>query len=208
VTAGVQKKAAGAPISVQRALDLFLSPLLNIFVRLNIKPNGLTIIGVILSIPVTWCLAHGEWIAAALWLLGAGFFDVLDGALARVTRSTGIFGAFFDSTMDRISEALVFLGFILYYCGNRDLTGAGLAFAVCLLSQLISYTRARAEGLGLRNDQGWVTRPVRILLLAGGLLIGQPAAILWVLAVLSLVTVFQRIDHVFQMTKRVRKTKN
>jgi CDP-diacylglycerol--glycerol-3-phosphate 3-phosphatidyltransferase len=208
VTVRFGKKATGVPRSIKQALDLFLSPLLNIFVRLNLKPNGLTIIGVVLSIPVTWCLAHGQWIPASLWLLGAGFFDVLDGALARATRSTGIFGAFFDSTMDRISEALVFLGFILYYCGNRDLTGAGLAFAVCLLSQLISYTRARAEGLGLRNDQGWVTRPVRIFLLAGGLLIGQPMAILWILAVLSVVTVFQRIDHVFQMTKRVRKTKN
>ena len=207
MTKGDEKKSAGSPAVFKRKLDGFLAPLLKLFVRLSVKPNALTLFGVVLSIPAAFCLVHRQWAAAAGWILASGIFDVLDGALARWSRASGVFGAFFDSTMDRISEAVVFLGFILVYTGMGDLTGAGLAFTVCFLSLLISYTRARAEGLGMENDRGWATRPVRVLLLAAGLLAGQPKAVLWILAVLCLATVFQRIYHVFKTAERVLKSK-
>jgi CDP-diacylglycerol--glycerol-3-phosphate 3-phosphatidyltransferase len=170
--------------------------------RLSIKPDFLTLLGVLLSVPVCLTLAQGEWVVAALWLFAASLFDLLDGALARVLKSQRVFGAFLDSTMDRVSEALVFLGFVLYYEGQQDTVGTALAFGTGFLSQLISYTRARAEGLGLQNQGGWVTRPVRVFILGAGLLMGQPKAMLGILAFLSLVTVFQRIYHVFKQTQK------
>jgi CDP-diacylglycerol--glycerol-3-phosphate 3-phosphatidyltransferase len=182
-------------------LDLLLAPLLGLLVRLKFSPNTLTLVGALLSLPVCLALLKGQWTLAALWLLGGSFFDVLDGALARALKSHKIFGAFLDSTMDRVSEAVIFLGFVLYYEGQQDSLGLTLAFTTGFLSQLISYTRARAEGLGLQNEAGWITRPVRIVGLSAGLLLGQPTATLWILALLSLVTVFQRIYHVFKATE-------
>jgi CDP-diacylglycerol---glycerol-3-phosphate 3-phosphatidyltransferase len=186
---------------MKQVLDILLAPLLKGLMRLSIKPDLLTLLGVLLSVPVCLALWKGQWVPAALWLLAAGFFDLLDGALARFSKRERVFGAFLDSTMDRVSEALVFMGFVLYYGGQRDGLGTALAFGTGFLSQLISYARARAEGLGLQNEGGWVTRPVRVLFLGAGLLFGQPTVTLWILFFLSLVTVFQRIYHVFKQTE-------
>jgi len=187
--------------TLKKIWDLLLAPFLSAFIRLKITPNALTLTGALLSLPASWCLSRGEWTAASLWLLAGGFFDVLDGALARALKSHRVFGAFLDSTMDRMSEAVVFLGLVLYYGTQGDGLSLGLAFTTAFLSQLISYTRARAEGLGVANEVGWVTRPVRILGLAAGLLLQFPTATLWILCLLSLVTVFQRIYHVYRQTK-------
>jgi CDP-diacylglycerol--glycerol-3-phosphate 3-phosphatidyltransferase len=187
---------------LKRILDQLLAPLLMGLARLRVKPDFLTLLGVLLSFPVCVALARGEWRRAALWLFAASLFDLLDGALARHLKSERLFGAFLDSTMDRVSEALVFLGFVLYYEGLQDRAGTALAFGTGFLSQLISYARARAEGLGLQNQGGWVTRPVRVFILGAGLLIRLPKTMLLILALLSLVTVFQRIYHVFKRTRK------
>lgn len=193
--------------NLKPTLDLLLAPFLALLIRLRVKPDFLTLTGTLLSLPVCLALMKGRWVMAALWLLAGSSFDVLDGALARALKSGRIFGAFLDSTMDRVSEAVVFLGFILYYGSQMNPEGMSLAFAAGFLSQLISYTRARAEGLGLRNEGGWMTRPARVLLLGAGLLMDQPTGTLWVLAFLSLVTVFQRIYHVFEESKPDREAR-
>ncbi|MGH7739149.1 MAG: CDP-alcohol phosphatidyltransferase family protein [bacterium] len=202
-----RQRAPQAPRNLKRTLDLLLAPFLALLIRLRMKPDLLTLMGALLSLPVCFTLMKGQWVAAALWLLAGSFFDVLDGALARALKSGRVFGAFLDSTMDRVSEAVVFLGFVLYYGGQMDTWGMSLAFVAGFLSQMISYTRARAEGLGLRNEGGWMTRPARILLLGAGLLMEQPTGTLWILAFLSLVTVFQRIYHVFEQSKPDRKAR-
>ena len=142
-------------------------------------------------------------------VLVAGAFDTLDGALARATNRVTQFGKFFDSTMDRFSEAVVFLGLAIAFLrgpsvGVAETTGVALSFVVMIGSIMISYARARAEGLDLDCEVGWLQRPERILILGIGLLLPRALllAVLAVLAVLTHITVGQRIAHVRRLTNQ------
>jgi CDP-diacylglycerol--glycerol-3-phosphate 3-phosphatidyltransferase len=148
-------------------------------------------------------------------VLIAGAFDTLDGALARATNRVTVFGTFYDSTMDRFSEAVVFLGIAIAFLrgpsvGIAEVTGVALSFVVMIGSIMISYARARAEGLQPRVEceVGWLQRPERILILGIGLLLprGLLLAVLAVLAVLTHVTVGQRIAHVRRLTQNAQGT--
>jgi CDP-diacylglycerol---glycerol-3-phosphate 3-phosphatidyltransferase len=167
---------------------------------LKIHPNLITLTGVLVTILVPISMLEEKWIAAGGWLLFAGFFDVLDGSLARNGAFSGRFGAFFDSTLDRLSEAVVFAGFLLYYYNQQDLRDLLAAFIVCILSLMVSYTRARAEGLGVDCEVGLLPRPGRVLLLAIGFFTAQPTVCLYVVGLLSLITVLQRIYRVWNLT--------
>jgi len=191
------KKKSGFKTS----LDHALKPLLKLLAFCSIGPNWVTVAGVLVTFMVPVELVREKWLAAGLWLLVAGFFDVLDGALARYAGKKRTFGAFWDSTLDRVSEAIVFSGFLLYYGQNQKTAELLLAFAACILSLLVSYTRARAEGLGIDCEVGVLPRPGRVVLLAAGLVIGRPAEALALLALLSGVTVVQRVYWVYRKTK-------
>ena len=188
-------------LEVGSSLDKLLKPATRFLARKGITPNGLTFIGAGLTLGVPLAMVKGLWIWAGIWLLFAGFFDVLDGALARNEELKSRFGAFLDSTLDRVSEALVLAGFLVYYQQQGRLDGCLLAFFVFLLSVLVSYTRARAEGLGLECRVGLLPRPGRVALLALGFFIKQPTWALGLVGLLSLVTVFQRIHWVWVKTK-------
>jgi CDP-diacylglycerol--glycerol-3-phosphate 3-phosphatidyltransferase len=151
---------------------------------------------------VPYAVLQDRWISAGAWLLIAGFFDVLDGALARNSGFKRPFGAFWDSTLDRVSEAVVFGGLILYYYQHQKPQALLLAFAVCILSLLVSYTRARAEGLGIDCEVGLLPRPGRVILLALGFFFYQPTLALAVVGALSLITVLQRILWVWKKTRK------
>lgn len=144
-----------------------------------------------------------NWLAAGLWLLGGGVFDILDGSIARNSGLLGPFGAFWDSTLDRISEAFVFGGFLLYYGQHQEFLNLLLSFSVCILSLLVSYTRARAEGLGIKCEVGILPRPGRVILLALGLMAGWLSGVLALVGILSLVTIGQRIHWVWSKTRRL-----
>ena len=142
-------------------------------------------------------------------MLVGGAFDTLDGALARATGQATVFGKFFDSTMDRFSEAVVFLGVAVSYLRSPmvDLTsvvGVALSFAAMIGSIMVSYARARAEGLEPRVEceVGWLQRPERIVILGVALLLPAPFLLgaLAILSVLTHVTVAQRIAHVRGLT--------
>lgn len=148
-------------------------------------------------------ILHDRWALAGWWLLAAGFFDVLDGSLARRSAKKRPFGAFWDSTLDRVSEAVVFGGLLLYYGQRQDMTGLLLAFSVCILSLLVPYTRARAEGLGIDCEVGVLPRPGRVILLVLGFWTARPTLALAVIGALSFVTVLQRIYHVWHSVSRV-----
>ena len=182
-------------------IDRTLGPLSKFLAAVGVSPNGVTLLGVAVTFMVPVSLLQEKNVAAGCWLLGAGFFDVLDGALARNSGFKGSFGAFWDSTMDRISEAVVFGGFILYYYQHQNPQALLLAFGVCILSLLVSYTRARAEGLRIDCEVGILPRPGRVILLALGFFTGQPTAALVLVGGLSLVTVGQRIFHVWKRAK-------
>jgi CDP-diacylglycerol--glycerol-3-phosphate 3-phosphatidyltransferase len=170
--------------------------------RLGLSPNALTVLGSLLTASVGLLVAHGWFLAAGLclWLFSAT--DTLDGALARATGRVTRFGAFLDSVCDRVAEAAVFFGLIWWYQAQGDTLGVALAYVAIIGSLLVSYTRARAEGIGLEAaDVGWFQRPERIIALGLGLLAAPvaPAALLLVLALLALfttITVLQRVRHV------------
>jgi CDP-diacylglycerol--glycerol-3-phosphate 3-phosphatidyltransferase len=170
--------------------------------KLGLTPNALTVIGSVLTACVGLLIAQGWFIAAGvcLWLFSAT--DTLDGALARATGRVSVFGAFLDSVCDRYAEAAVFFGLVWYYQWTSNSLGVALAYIALIGSLMVSYARARAEGVGLQAAEvGWFQRPERIITLGIGLLLASvfPLAlelILAVLAVLTTITVLQRVAHV------------
>jgi CDP-diacylglycerol--glycerol-3-phosphate 3-phosphatidyltransferase len=163
-----------------------------------VTPNFLTVVGFILTVGVAAVIASGwEQLGGVLVLL-VGLFDMLDGAMARVRGLKTRFGAFLDSTLDRFSEA-VLLGGVLWLHHGDPVYGPWypiLTLAVLTGSLLVSYTRARAEGLDIDCQVGWLPRPQRVILLSAGLITGLTFEALVILAVFTNVTTLQRILHV------------
>ncbi len=184
--------------------------------RTRVSPDALTAAGLFLC-TLAAVLVYLEylnellyfWLAAAVFVAGS-VLDILDGALARVGGKTTPFGAFLDSTTDRMGEAFMLGAIALVFAREASEVGVGLAAAAIAGSFLVSYTRARAEALGVTGDVGIAPRAVRVVILSIGLLFAKGASLgdfellepaVYVLAVLSIVTVFQRIFHVRQALK-------
>lgn len=169
--------------------------------RLGITPNLLTVLGLVLNAAVAAVIAAGEPRWGGVLLLFASAFDMLDGAVARATDHITKFGGFLDSTLDRYSESVVFLGLLIYVLNTDDAkTGAILIFISAVGSLLISYARARAEAAGWKASVGLVARPERVVLLSLCLIIGRPLWALWVLAITTHVTAVTRIIHVWRLS--------
>jgi CDP-diacylglycerol--glycerol-3-phosphate 3-phosphatidyltransferase len=169
----------------------------------GLTPNMLTVIGLLLNCGVAVVLARGHLFWGGVFVLAAGLFDLLDGAMARVTDRVSPFGAFFDSTLDRYSEVVVYLGLLNYVLGTGDARlGAILIYLTICGSILVSYARARAEGLGYKLQVGLLARPERIIILSLGLLVGRPLWALWLLAIFTNLTAAQRIYHLWATTHR------
>ena len=163
----------------------------------RLTPNALTVIGLLLNCAVAGVLAGGYLRWGGLLVIIAGLFDLLDGAMARVTGQITRFGSFLDSTLDRYSEAVVFGGLLVYLLSTDDgEIGAVLVFVATVGALLISYARARAEAAGYAASVGLVARPERVILLAICLLIARPLWALWVLAITTHLTALIRILHV------------
>lgn len=183
------------------------------FNRLGVTPNQLTLIGLVLQGIVAVVIAAGYLQLAGILLVFFSIFDAFDGTLARMTGQASRFGAFFDATIDRYAESIVLFGLLVYYTGQPDSTTQTLLIYVAVVgSLLVSYTRAKAESLGIPCKEGILTRAERVVLLVVGLLLGtwQPFAalpdaltvVLWLLAILSNVTAIQRV---FAVRKTVRE---
>lgn len=179
-----------------------ITPIAAALVRLRVTPNTLTLLGFGLNIAVAVVIGAGFEVTAGALLLFAGFFDMLDGAVARLGDKVSTFGGFLDSTLDRYSEAVVFFGLLALYAGQGRYTESLLIYAVVVGSLMVSYTRARAEGLGLKCEVGWLQRPERIVLLALGLLLGLTVPVLWLLAIFTNFTSLQRIVHIYSTTRQ------
>jgi len=168
---------------------------------LGLTANMLTIIGLLLNIAVAAVIATDHPRIGGIFLLVASAFDMLDGAVARATGTTSTLGGFLDSTLDRYSEAVVLGGVLIYLLNTDDWkTGSLLVFASVVGSMMISYSRARAEAAGYKASVGLVARPERVILLAICLVIGQPLWALWALAILTQITAFTRIAHVWRLS--------
>lgn len=163
--------------------------------RLGFTPNALTVIGLLLNGVVALVLVMGNPVLGGVLVLVANAFDMLDGAVARVSGKGSQFGAFFDSTLDRYAEAVTYLGVMAWLYTLGDGPALLAAYLSIVGSMMVSYTRARAEGLGVNGEVGWLPRPERILLLALGLIFHQYLLlpVLWLLALLTNFTALQRI---------------
>src|SRR5574340_189684 len=167
---------------------------------MGLTPNMATLIGLLLNGLAAAILASGQLRLGGVALLFAGLFDMVDGALARVTNKKTTFGAFFDSTIDRYSEGLTLLGVIIFALRQppspTHTWEVALAYVAALGSVMVSYTRARAEGLGLSLKTGLMARPERVVLLAGGLLLGGAGWLVWTLLLLAVTSVFTSIQRI------------
>jgi len=177
--------------------------------RTPVSPNMLTIVGLLLTLAVTATLASGHLVWGGVLVLLTSAFDMFDGALARATQRNSVFGAFFDSTVDRYAEALVFFGLLLYFQGQSGrMFELSMVYLTIVGSLMVSYTRARAEALGVECKVGLLARPERVILLSLGLIIGWLPFTLAVLAIFTNITAVQRIYHVWTQTDGSRRAKN
>ena len=175
-----------------------------VIARLGVSANAITILGLALSALVAYFIAVGLHLTAGIVLIAAGLLDGLDGSVARISGEQSAFGAFWDSIVDRLSESATLFGVLLFYVKGDLQVGIILSFIVVVASVLVSYTRARAEGLGVYFRGGLLTRLERVVILIAGLLLGRLLVAMWILAILSTLTVFQRIYLTYSALRHVR----
>jgi len=189
-------------IDIRRNLAYRITnPIVGILSKSGITPNALTLINLALNIVAAYVIATGHFLLGGGLVLVSGLFDLLDGALARFTKQTTKFGAILDSTVDRISEAAILCGLLIWYLARGGRLEIVLIFAVLIGSFLVSYVRARAEGLGWQCQIGLFTRAERVIVLAIGLLINQIFIALCVLVVFVFTTVVQRLVYLWKQGK-------
>ena len=181
------------------------TPIARLLTGMGISPDVVTTIGTLgVCVGALAFYPRGEFLVGTLVITAFVFFDTLDGIMARMNSRSTRWGAFLDSTLDRIADAAIFSGLVLWYAGNGDnWLMAGLALACLILGMVVSYARARAEGLGMTANVGIAARAERLVLVlvaTGFVGLGAPELLLKVvlalLAVASLVTVVQRMLEV------------
>ncbi|MHB8458951.1 MAG: CDP-alcohol phosphatidyltransferase family protein [Candidatus Limnocylindrales bacterium] len=194
-------------------------PIALVLGRLGLTPNSITIVGFLGTCVAAVAAAQQAWVLAGVLVIAFGIFDLFDGALARATGTTSAFGAFLDSTLDRTGENLVLAGVAFGSAVGGFPEGAGLAALAMATSSIVTYTRARAEAVGLTGEVGIAPRPERLIVLAAGLVLagalggvgypvpgaGNPghlagatalAVALGIVALTCAITIAQRIVHV------------
>lgn len=175
-------------------LDRPLAPLAK---KISLSPNTVTVLGFLITVAAAVIIPFNLMYGGAVIILG-GLFDVLDGVIARTNgKSTG-FGAFLDSTLDRYSDSFIFLAVALYFFNEDNYAGVLFSLGSLVAALLISYVRARAEGIGIRCNVGLMERPERIVLLSFGCISGWLYPVMMVLFFAGHLTVIQRIIHVYR----------
>ena len=164
-----------------------------VVVRAGISANAVTLTGLALTMIAGYLIAIGQHLAAGAMLCLGGLLDGLDGSVARISGEQSPFGAFLDSIIDRFSESAAFFGALFYFLSVESRLGIVVTFLAMVGSLLVSYARARAEGLGLTMREGVLTRLERVAVLVIGLLLGYLMVAISIIALLSICTVFQRI---------------
>lgn len=176
-------------------------PMTRLLCRTGISPNLLTVIGFLFNVVVAWIVALGHQRSAGILLTLGSLCDFFDGALARQSAQTSRFGAFLDSVLDRFSESVIFLGLLWYAFVRSDQTSLLLVYVTIISSLLVSYIRARADGIGVECRVGYGTRFERMMILMAGLILRQVEWTLWILATLSILTVLHRVYYVWRATR-------
>jgi len=171
----------------------------NLLARTGMTPNQVTFLGLLVNCLVAFFIARGTFIypvlGALIWT--AGFFDALDGSVARATGKTTVFGNFWDSVLDRYADSVIYLGILIHFLKLGEPEYVIWVVIAIVGSLAVSYTRAKAESLGVGCEVGLVPRTVRIIIIVAGFCIDQVFMGIVIVAVLSHLTVLQRIIHVY-----------
>jgi len=184
-------------------LDIPLAVLIKNSFLSSISPTALTLTGLILNMIASIAIVCGYWKNAAVIILFAGFFDMLDGATARVLKKTSQFGGFLDSVVDRYSDMVILIAFIIYYARMNDIFMVSLIAVTSVGCVLIPYTRAKAETFIPSCNIGIMERPERILLLSIGCFLNLFKPLFIILAILTHITVLQRIYYTWKETQKL-----
>lgn len=169
----------------------------------RVHPNFLTFFGLVINAGAAVLLASGRFFAAGLVIITGGIFDMVDGRVARATNQVTPFGGFFDSVIDRYSDLILLMGLLVYYASINRFFYIVLTAVVMTGCVMVSYTRARAECIIPKCKVGFMERPERIVLFILGALFNRMAPVLWVIAVISNITVIHRMLHTWHETKRL-----
>ena len=194
--------------SLRQALNAYIEqPVAKGLARVGVSPNAVTFAGLAGAGVSAYLISEGVFWAGGVAMLLAGILDLFDGALARATGQDSDFGALLDSVIDRVSEIVVLLGLLLFYTRSGSVEGSVLVYLAVGGSIMVSYLRARSEGLGIDCKVGIMTRPERVAALGFGLIIGHwlPSVVLVVLgaiAGLTILTTAQRLFHTWRSLKR------
>jgi CDP-diacylglycerol--glycerol-3-phosphate 3-phosphatidyltransferase len=195
---------------VGRACGVLLDSIVRMLALTRINPNVLTLMGLVVNTYAAFLFGYatGEnqrrmFFYAGLVIIGSGFFDLVDGRVARASNQVTRFGGFFDSVVDRYSDASLFFGLLVFYARGNRFFYVVLTALVMISAIMVSYARARAESLIGTCRVGFMERPERLVLLIIGALFNVMAPVLWVIAVLSTITVIHRIIYTWQRTNEV-----
>jgi CDP-diacylglycerol--glycerol-3-phosphate 3-phosphatidyltransferase len=170
-------------------------PVARALLRAHVRPNHLTLLGLGVSLVAAGALAQGRLRVGAVLLALAGLFDFFDGSLARLANSVSAFGAFLDSVVDRYSDLVVLLGVVLYYHRAADTTGVFLTMVALVGTIMTSYTKARAQSIGVACEIGLIERPERLIVLIAGATFNVLTPAMIALAELTNLTALQRIVY-------------
>ncbi len=168
----------------------------------GVHPDVITFVGLIIVVVAAYVAAQGEFFWAAIIIIAGAPLDAVDGAVARAMDRTDKFGALWDSTLDRYADGFLFMGIGYYYSTQGNQTAVLLAMLALIGTQLVSYVRARAEGIDVDCKVGLFTRMERMFVILAMLLTGYVIAGLWVLAIGTNFTVLQRVWHVYAEIQR------
>jgi CDP-diacylglycerol--glycerol-3-phosphate 3-phosphatidyltransferase len=174
-----------------------LRAIIAVSVALRIHPNTLTLIGVLINVAAAVALGRDHFLLAGVIMIVANIFDFIDGKVAHITNTVSRFGAFWDSTLDRFSDIALFLGLIYLYADLRRTDYVMVTALAMMFSIMTSYARARAESLIEKCKVGFMERPERIVLFMIGAFTDRMAGVMWVVLVLSIVTVINRIHFTY-----------
>jgi len=207
----LRRGASVLPTWVKDAGRGILAPIVRLAIVLHLTPNTITVIGLLITIAASALIAGGWLLVGAAVLTAGSLLDAVDGALARAQGGGTAFGSFLDSTLDRASEAILYVGIAVWFLNvlEQPLLPVLAVFVALVGSFLVSYARARAEGIGLSASVGLAPRTERLVLAITGVALAglgfTPVliGILYLIAALTVATVFQRIRHVWHLSRAV-----
>ena len=185
-------------------------PVARLMERVGLTPNLVTLIGLLIAVGGAWLVAVGQWWAGGIVVLFGGVFDMFDGALARMTGRASKFGALLDSVVDRVSEAVALFGVLAFYLISDNDIGAALAYAAIIGSLMVSYMRARSEGLGIECKVGVMTRPERVAAIGFGLIAAHwiPVVMPVVLGTIGALTAFTAVHRLIHTSRAISSSQD